>query len=53
VHELVQDRHQDTRVFGSDDAWTPWFWNVAWDRTWILVDDRHREVTVLCVTDTD
>ena len=53
AHDLVGDRHEDFRVYGSTDAWTPWFRDVAWDLTWFLVDDRDREVTVLCVTDND
>lgn len=53
VADLVQDRHEDFRVFGSYEAWTPWFHDIAWDRTWILADRRGKEVTLICKTDTD
>ncbi len=53
VDELVQDRHEDFDVYSSEEPWTPWFFDVAWDQTWFLVDRRRLEVTVLCMTDTD
>jgi hypothetical protein len=53
THALIGDRFEDFRVDVSDGAWTPWFADVAWDRTYVLTDTRNAEVTVLCVTDTD
>jgi hypothetical protein len=53
VAEWTQDRFEDFQVFGSDAPWTPWFYDVAWDHTWILIDRCNREATVLCATDTD
>jgi hypothetical protein len=53
VSELTQDRHEDFNVFVSFEPWTPWFYDVAWDCTWIMVDRRLREATLLVATDTD
>ena len=38
---------------GSYTAWSPWFYDVAWDTTWIGVDVGFGRVWLLCVTDTD
>ena len=52
-HDLVEDRYEDFSLYHSDEPWSPWFFDVAWDRTWILVDRRKAQVTVICTTDTD
>lgn len=53
THDLVGDRHEDFDVYFSDSAWSPYFMDVAWDATWLLVDRGRLEVTVLAMTDTD
>jgi len=53
VYDLIQDRHEDFRVFRSDDAWSPFFMDIAWDATWFLVDRPRLEVTLLALTDAD
>jgi hypothetical protein len=53
VDALVGDRHTDFKVYRSDEAWAPWFCDIAWDTTWILVDRRTPTVLLLCLTDTD
>lgn len=50
---LIGDRFEDFRVDASDQAWTPWFANVAWDVTYVLTDKRNAQMTVLCTTDND
>ena len=50
---MTQNSIEDFQVFVSDDRWTPWFCDVAWDRTWIMADRARHEVTVICLTDTD
>ena len=52
ARDLLQDRYEDFRVYFSCAVWTPWFDDVAWDATWLLVDDVNMEVTVLVTTDT-
>lgn len=53
VEDLIQDRYEDFSVYCSDEPWSPWFYDVAWDQTWFLVDRRKAEVTVIATTDTD
>lgn len=50
---LVGERHQDFRVYKSHQPWASWFCDVAWDATWVLIDQRNAVVYLLCVTDTD
>ena len=49
--ELVRDRYDEVLVFESSTAWSEFFLDVAWDRTWIVIDEHL--VHVLCATDTD
>lgn len=53
AHDLIGDRYEDIRVLSTDQAWSPWFFDVAWDAAWLLVDDARLEVTILVTTDTD
>jgi hypothetical protein len=53
VDALVGGRHTEFRVYGTSCAWSAWFWDVFWDMTWALIDQRQDEVILLCVTDTD
>lgn len=53
VAAIIGDRYEDFRVDACHDAWTPWFFDVAWDHTLVLTDSATAEVTVLCITDTD
>lgn len=53
VRELINDRHEDFRVFACHQPWTPWFYDVAWDLTWVFVDRAKLEATIMCLTDTD
>ena len=51
--DLFSERYEDVVVFETYRPWSGWFFDVAWDFTWIGVDKRQRTVWVLCVTDTD
>lgn len=53
VFDLLEDRFEDFEMYFSDESWSRWFSDVFWDQTWILVDHRDAEVTVICTTDTD
>jgi hypothetical protein len=53
VDALVGERHNDFKSYRSHQAWAPWFYNIAWDVTWVLIDARNAAVSLLCVTDTD
>ena len=50
---MFGSRYEDVWVYTSGKAWCPWFFNVNWDFTWIMIDDRENKLWLLCVTDTD
>lgn len=39
--------------FFSFKGWTPWFYNVAWDYTAILLSKDFTTLKIICITDTD
>ena len=51
--ELLDGRLEDFAIFYSEEAWSPWFFDVAWDESWILLDEGHAEATIIVTTDTD
>lgn len=51
---IFGDRYGDVQaVFYSAEAWSPWFYDVAWDNSWLILDTGADRVWLLCVTDTD
>jgi hypothetical protein len=52
VAELFGDRYEDIDVFCSHVRWTPWLWGI-FHSTWLLVDRRHADITLLLMGDTD
>ena len=51
--DVIGDRYEDFRIDHTHESWSPWFFDVAWDRTWVITDRRDQRVTLLCLTDTD
>jgi hypothetical protein len=47
------DRYREVWVYRSRKAWSAWFYDVAWDATWVIADVGTSRVWLLCVTDTD
>jgi hypothetical protein len=50
---LFGDRFDEVLVLKSIKPWSAWFCDVAWDGTWLVVDKRKNNASVLAVTDTD
>jgi len=50
---MFGQRYEDVCLFSSYEAWTPWFFGIAWDWTAVLFDKRERTLWILAVTDTD
>jgi hypothetical protein len=50
---LFGDRYLDIETFRCWNAWSPWFHDVAWDSTLVLIDRRLQAISVLVSTDTD
>jgi hypothetical protein len=53
VQALFGDRYDEIVVYHSNVAWAAWFRDIAWDTTWVMIDQRHLTIDVLCITDTD
>jgi len=53
AESVFGDRFLDVVVFRCWKPWSPWFFDVAWDSTMLLIDRRLQLVTVLVSTDTD
>ena len=53
AQELLEGRFSEVLVYANHAPWTDFFFDIAWDRTWLMVDKRERLVHVLCATDTD
>lgn len=51
--QLFGDRWEDVRVHESTAPWSPWFWDVAWDHSWVVTDLRTQQLTLVALTDTD
>ena len=50
---LFDDCFSEVEVFRSWKPWSAWFYGIAWDFTFIIIDKRLSIVTILCSTDTD
>lgn len=50
---MFQDRYEDIKVFESYHPWTDWFYDVAWDVTWMVLDSKEQKMWFICATDTD
>jgi hypothetical protein len=42
-----------TQVFKIEGAWTDWFYDIAWDLSFVILDAGHMRWWILCMTDTD
>jgi hypothetical protein len=47
------DRFAEVQIYKSYKPWSGWFYDVAWDGTWLGFDKRLVKVWLICVTDTD
>lgn len=50
---IFQNRFEEVKLFSSEDAWTQWFFDIAWDKTWIILDEGEQKLWIICITDTD
>ncbi|MDX1487797.1 MAG: hypothetical protein R3268_06325 [Acidiferrobacterales bacterium] len=50
---LFGDRFLDVEIYRCWKAWSPWFYDVAWDSTCVLIDRRLQAVSLFVSTDTD
>jgi hypothetical protein len=45
--------HDHAQVFKILGAWTGWFYDVAWDLSFVILDAQRMKWWILCMTDTD
>jgi len=50
---IFNRRYEDVRLYTSYEAWSPWFFGIAWDWSSIVFDRRNRTFWILVVTGTD
>jgi hypothetical protein len=48
-----EELHRVGWAGGSTTPWTPWFYDIAWDATFVLHDPQAKGFVLLCLTDTD
>lgn len=53
VDAIAGERRLQIVVFAIHGAWTSWFYDVAWDGTFVVYDSAWRRWTCLFLTDTD
>ena len=53
VDSLVGENRRHCTVFVIEEAWTPWFFDVAWDYSYLVFDPVARRWWTLFMTDTD
>lgn len=50
---LFGHRFSEVQMYKTHKPFTEWFYDIAWDATWLGFDKREIKVWLLCVTDTD
>jgi len=53
MEEIVEGRWLQQFVAISSTPWTEWFFDIAWDRTFIVCDHVAHRFWLICITDTD
>jgi hypothetical protein len=53
VQTMLDDRREEVDVLLADHAWHAWFADVAWDRTWIILDWSKERILLLAATSSD
>ena len=50
---MFANRYDDVEIYSTYKPWSPWFYDVAWDYTYAILDKRNRQFWLLAITDTD
>lgn len=50
---ILEDRYTDVVIYNSYTAWSDWYFDVAWDYTWMIFDEPKKRFWIICLTDTD
>jgi hypothetical protein len=50
---IFQERYEEVKSFTTENAWSQWFYDIFWDKTWIILDEGQQKLWIICITDTD
>ncbi|UKS26606.1 hypothetical protein LOZ80_34685 [Paenibacillus sp. HWE-109] len=50
---IIDGRYAEVILFKTNSPWCDWFFDVAWDYTWIIFDKQKCRFWLMCLTDTD
>ena len=53
MESIVGDAWMRLPVARVDGPWCQWFFDIAWDHTFICRDEAMRRIWIVCLTDTD
>lgn len=53
AQELIANDYEDSLVLVNHVAWCSFFFDVAWDYTWVVLNKKTRLLHILMATDTD
>jgi hypothetical protein len=51
--EWIQSRYDSSLLYIANSAWSDYFYDVAWDYTWVLINKSVGTIHVILATDTD
>jgi len=51
--DLFGTRYEQVNIYTTEKRWSKWFFDIAWDNTWIGVDKENHRIWALIATDTD
>ena len=50
---VFANRYDDVEIYSTCKPWSSWFFDVAWDGTYAILDKRNRQLWLLAITDMD
>ncbi|GLY66580.1 hypothetical protein [Amycolatopsis taiwanensis] len=54
THAIIEDRYDEFLVYHTDQAWARFFdENIPANNTFVIVDKRNAQITLLCLADAD
>lgn len=53
AEQIMQYRYDDFKIFSVYWGWSDWFYCIAWDYTYFILDEVKSEIMILAITDSD
>jgi len=51
--EIHNNEYENTLVFTTHLPWSNYFFDIAWDSTWVIINKKMRRIFCILATDTD